>query len=158
MPDFDLDSALAVPEVPPDTRKVPCEHEVVDYGIESSDYFQGIGRGRFDDVFVGAGDTPNEALSDALDQAAHEWKVDDIESPYTEQHDRDYSASDRARQNWEAELSPDEVELEDGEEDTPENRQACIDAMWQEACAHDAVANLYYYVGLRLRERTEDDV
>ena len=156
MPEFDLDTALEAPLEPDPYRvKVPIEHEVVDVGIDNSQYFQGVGRDNFDGVFTGCGDTPSEAFENALESAAQMgWLVDEIPSPYTEQHDLEYCVSDRNRREWEAELDSDALEgLED-----PDERAARKDELWQAACDDGYGEDRHYYVGLRVRERNEDGV
>lgn len=148
MPDFDLDSALAEPPPVAFHAKVPLEHEVVDIGIENSQYFQGLGRGNFDDAVTGVGDTPTEAFEDALEMAAQDgWLVDDIPSPYTAEHDAEYCVSVRNRREWEADLNPDGLDGLTGDERTER-----IDELWQEACEDGYGQDIYYYVGIRLRE------
>ena len=153
MPEFDLDAALMTPEPPPRPVKVVAEYEVVDIGIENCQYFRGFGRGGFDDAFTGQGDTPGEALDCALNQAAEsDWEVDGVVSPYTPEHETEWSVSARNRLEWEADLNPDDLEGLTGDE-----RAAHIDDLWQEACDDGYGQDTYYYVGLRLRERTEDE-
>ena len=48
--------------------KKKIDFEVVDYGMDSSDSFPGIGSGDFDDVVVGVGSNPREAFEDAGEQ------------------------------------------------------------------------------------------
>ena len=47
-------------------------YEIVDHGQDGESYFPGCGVAftSFDTVFTGIGDTPGEALDDALEQAA----------------------------------------------------------------------------------------
>jgi len=48
------------------------EFELIDHGIDNPSYFQGCGTAftRFNHVVTGVGDTPREALDDALEMAA----------------------------------------------------------------------------------------
>jgi hypothetical protein len=60
------------------------EHQWEDIGIEHSQYFPGRGTAftEWDDVFVGIGDTPEEAAEDALEYAAQcGYELDGIEAP-----------------------------------------------------------------------------
>lgn len=56
------------------------EYDVVDHGIMNSNYFLGQGTAftDYDYVVTGAGDTFNEALSDALGLMAQEPEIDDL--------------------------------------------------------------------------------
>lgn len=54
--------------------------EVEDCGIDHAQHFPGAGAYGCDDVFVGCGDNPSEAMEDALEQAADcDWDADAIE-------------------------------------------------------------------------------
>jgi len=58
------------------------EYQLIDHGIENSQYFQGCGVAftSFDDVATGIGDTPADAIDDALEQLAMGgWETDDLE-------------------------------------------------------------------------------
>ena len=52
--------------------KQVTDYELIDHGIDGSQYFQGCGAAytKFDNVATGAGDTFAEALDDALEQMA----------------------------------------------------------------------------------------
>ncbi len=54
------------------TRKAIAEFELVDHGIEHSQYFQGCGTAftEFTDVATGIGGDPAEAIDDALESLA----------------------------------------------------------------------------------------
>lgn len=57
------------------------QFELIDHGIENSQYFQGCGTAytKFTDVATGIGDNPAEAIEDALDQLAQaDWDVEDL--------------------------------------------------------------------------------
>ena len=61
--------------------KQVVEYEVIDHGLESSQYFQGCGVAftPFADVATGTGDTAREAFEDALDSLAeNDWDVSKI--------------------------------------------------------------------------------
>jgi hypothetical protein len=66
------------------TTKHVRNFEIVDHGPEHSQYFQGCGVSgtKYDDVVTGIGNTPAEALSDALDSLAQNgWEdLDQIEA------------------------------------------------------------------------------
>ena len=58
-------------------------YEIIDHGVEHEQYFQGCGVAftEFEEVFTGTGDSPHEALEDALEQAAMaDWDVVGIEN------------------------------------------------------------------------------
>ena len=54
------------------TMRTIGEFELIDHGIEHSQYFQGCGVAftRFDNVTTGIGDNPAEAIDDCLEQVA----------------------------------------------------------------------------------------
>jgi hypothetical protein len=65
-----------------DNRRTITEFELVDHGIEGSQYFQGCGISftEFTDIATGCGDDPREAIEDALEQlACGGWDVDGME-------------------------------------------------------------------------------
>lgn len=62
--------------------KIVGAFEILDHGIEHSQYFQGCGVSHtpYTDVATGIGDTPGEALDDALEQLAqNDWDVEPVE-------------------------------------------------------------------------------
>lgn len=63
-------------------RKQVTEHRFEDVGVENSQDFQGAGTAftKWEDAFVGIGDSPWEAAEDALENAAHTWDVDNIKN------------------------------------------------------------------------------
>ena len=65
------------------------DYQIIDHGIDNSQYFPGCGTTFTDyiDVFTGAADNVGEAFEDALEQAAIAgWQVDNIENPFKEYH------------------------------------------------------------------------
>jgi hypothetical protein len=55
-------------------------YEIINHGVEHSDYFQGCGVActEFTDVATGIGNSEREALDDAIEQLAQgDWDVDD---------------------------------------------------------------------------------
>lgn len=57
------------------------KYEIINHGVQSAQYFQGCGRGRYDDVETGIGGSAYDALEDALDMLAqNDWEVDEIEN------------------------------------------------------------------------------
>jgi len=59
--------------------KKVIDHEIIDHGVDGSQYFQGCGTSftNYTDVCTGIGNSPHEALEDALEQAAmSDWDVD----------------------------------------------------------------------------------
>jgi len=64
------------------------EFELIDHGIEYSQYFQGCGIAftLFDNVVTGSGDNPAEAIEDCLEQIAMSgWETEGMESRVLEQ-------------------------------------------------------------------------
>lgn len=105
--------------------KLVEDHQWVDFGIDGSQYWPGIGVAftDYDEAFGGAGDNPREAAHDALEQAANSgWELDG--TGLTE------AADAMPEQPSVAEEYPPEGD----EEDFADN-------------------DLYYYIGLRLKER-----
>lgn len=67
--------------------KIVEDFQIINHGIEWSDYFRGCGviGTTFDEVFTGTGDNPKEALENALEQAASSgWVVEWIENNFPE--------------------------------------------------------------------------
>ena len=65
------------------THKTIVEFEVIDHGIENSQYFQGCGLSHtdFEDIATGCGNNPAEAIDDALEQlACGSWHVEGMEA------------------------------------------------------------------------------
>jgi len=65
-----------------DTRKAIGSFEIVDHGIEGSQYFEGCGVSftEFSEVVTGIGDNPAEALADCLEQMGSDgWELDGFE-------------------------------------------------------------------------------
>ncbi len=63
--------------------KIITDHEIIVHGLMNSQYFQGCGVAftRFDDVATGIGESPAEALEDALEQLAmSDWETVSIKS------------------------------------------------------------------------------
>lgn len=68
-------------------RKQVTAFELIDHGIEHSQYFQGCGISftSFDDVATGIGDNPAEAIEDALESLAQQgWDVDTLDKSILE--------------------------------------------------------------------------
>lgn len=68
--------------------KKVTDHQIIDHGVEGSSYFQGCGVSGtgYDEVYTGIGDSANEALEDALEQAAmSDWDVDGITNDLSEE-------------------------------------------------------------------------
>lgn len=65
-------------------------YQVLDHGVEGSQYFQGCGVSgtEYISVATGIGDTPHEALEDALEQlACMDWDVEGIKNDLSEESD-----------------------------------------------------------------------
>jgi len=130
--------------------KVPQEYEWEQIGLCNSDYFQGRGTAftNWDDVYVGAGDNPAEAASDALEQAASYWKLDTVE----EIEDTEPSAHDeivrQLDQEAQGELDRDDFETDEEYNEAVQEKVAEMVEMGD--------FNLYYYVALYLREYNPD--
>ena len=56
-------------------------YEIINHGVNNSQYFQGCGTAftEFDEVATGIGSTPGEALEDALDSLAQDgWETETV--------------------------------------------------------------------------------
>ncbi len=65
------------------TRKPIAEFELVDHGIENSQYFQGCGLSHteFEGIATGIGNDPAEAIDDALESLAQsDWETEGMEA------------------------------------------------------------------------------
>ena len=63
------------------------EYQIIDHGVEHEQYFQGYGISftRFEDIATGIGDSPKNALEDALDQlATGGWDTDVINDEFSD--------------------------------------------------------------------------
>ena len=129
-------------------KPITC-FEIVDHGINHAQYFQGCGVSytKFKDVATGCGDTPSEALADALEQlATGGWDVDNVEaSPeglaYIKA--KKPSASDKVREQL-------VNQLEQGADEDDVDYEARID----EALS-DCNYELYYYLSVRVTDQTD---
>lgn len=73
-----------------DTMKPISEFEVVDHGIDYEQYFPGCGLSctEYTDIATGIGDTPEEAIDDALEQLAmNDWDTEGMEGRIEESSD-----------------------------------------------------------------------
>ena len=54
--------------------------QVLDHGVQHEQYFQGCGTAftPFESVATGIGESPYDAMEDALEQLAHEWEIDSV--------------------------------------------------------------------------------
>ena len=62
--------------------KQVADYEIIDHGIENSQYFQGCGTSYtdFEDVATGIGDSPADAIDDALESLAQQgWETEQLE-------------------------------------------------------------------------------
>jgi len=106
--------------------KLVADFEWVDFGIDNSQYWPGIGTSYsdFDAAYGGAGDNPNEAANDALEQAVNDgWELDG-----TGIHADGFPDTPSVM----AEYPPED------EDDMGDN-------------------DLYYYIGIRLKERKREE-
>ena len=58
-----------------------ADYEIVNHGVDNSQYFQGCGTAftDYDDVYTGIGSSAAEALDDALEQAAmSDWETETV--------------------------------------------------------------------------------
>jgi hypothetical protein len=85
--------------------KTISKYQIVDHGVEHSQFFSGCGTAftEYESVYTGIGDTPFEALEDALNDASmDDWDCEHIENelsdksdiPETEQEDDDEFSDD----------------------------------------------------------------
>lgn len=141
------------------------EFELIDHGIEGSQYFQGCGTAfsKFEHVTTGVGDNPAEAINDLLEMVAqHEgnFDVSDLEKRICEQEGIDKipekpSAYQQLLDNnglagFDEDEEPDEDDFENQEEyeEALEEHEEKSDDLEQlrEAADH------YYHVSLRWNE------
>ena len=65
------------------------DHQILDHGVNGSQYFQGCGTygTEYTEVYTGIGDSAHEALEDALEQAAtSDWDVEGITNDLSEEN------------------------------------------------------------------------
>lgn len=126
-------------------------YELEDIGIDNSQYFQGRGTSHtdWDDVYVGVGDNPSEAIDDALCSAAISgWRLSaDIKNeagawPYTP------SVIDEATQSA-REMAEDQIDRNDYE-DTADYDDA-VEELTDEILSNDE-SELYYHAAVWLSE------
>ena len=121
--------------------------EIIDHGADHSQYFQGcdVSHSEYTDVATGIGDTPAEALDDALDQLASAGfdvsPIDDTPANKLEWLGVDYD-SRSAHVDCEPEGCANETGECDHTECAPEGR-------------HDE-CELRYFVSVRVRAATDD--
>ena len=64
------------------------DYKITDHGVEHSQYFQGAGVAftKWEECFTGIGNSPAEALEDALEQVAQgdEWAIDSLPDGWDE--------------------------------------------------------------------------
>ena len=131
-------------------KPITC-FEIVDHGIDNAQYFQGCGvsRTKFTDVATGCGDTPSEALADALEQLATcGWDVARVEASseglaYINANKP--SASDKVREQL-------VNQVEQGADESGDDYEERID----EALS-DCDSELYYYLSVRVTDQTDWD-
>ncbi len=102
--------------------KIAVAFEIVDHGIEGSQYFQGCGTAFTDytDVATGIGDNYQEALDDALESLAQSgWNVDVVVSD-KDADDEGESVSGLQEQERESEKGWKDADDEDGDEEEEE--------------------------------------
>jgi hypothetical protein len=153
--------------------KVAAAWQVVECGVNYPDYFSGFGVSftEYTDCAVGIGDTPQEALDDALEMLAQSgWNVDLI----TETLDDGPSLAEEDEAEWderqaerlaawieeqEAEgkvnsetATPEQLEDDDTEFFNPDDFQ---DSEWNGDSDGEGMTR-YYYVGVRVREYDPD--
>lgn len=109
------------------------EIEVVDYGVDDHQYFQGHGcsHTEYEHCSLGAGDTFAEAIEDALEQACYceGFDFEAARAAIREQYPEAVGADGK----WVATISAYAIAREEVEDDDD----------------YDFECNLYYYVGLR---------
>lgn len=116
------------------------EHEIVDYGIDHCQYFQGAGTAftKWDHVYLGAGSNAYEALEDALEQASWQYDLDAVVNPFDAGEDEEeWLHADDCVYN------PNYEEPEDEEED--DNSGECY-------------CELFHYVAIYFTEAVEEEV
>jgi hypothetical protein len=132
-----------------DPRELPeAEFELIDIGIDNSQYFQGIGSGVYDEVFVGIGDNPAEALNDALDSAASAgWNVEHINEEWPDKP----SVADELRDQARNEIDEDQIRDSLDDPSDEEAFKEAMDEAVEEKLEEMTECDLYYYAAVRLR-------
>lgn len=123
--------------------KIAVAFEIVDHGIESSQYFQGCGTTFTDytDVATGIGDDFKEALDDALESLAQAgWNVDIVVPDEDMGRDGD-SVSGRQEQEYEQEKGWKDDEDDNDDDDDDEGFDEMFDG-----------DERHYHVSVRVRE------
>ena len=72
------------------SNRKPSDYSIDDMGVDHPQYFQGAGTAftNWEECFVGVGNTPYEALEEALDNAAcNEWDVETIPNNLSDESD-----------------------------------------------------------------------
>lgn len=127
------------------------QFQVIHHGIECSQYFQGCGvsHTKFEEVATGVGDTPLEAIDDALESLAQNgWDVSSIEASddYRKAKLSVTSASDEIRQLVIGENPQNEGESNDDYDERLED-------LFEEA---NTGMDTYYYLSIRVSSNPED--
>jgi hypothetical protein len=131
--------------------KTPTCFEIVDHGIEHSQYIQGCGVSltKYTDVATGCGDNPSEALHDALEQLANgDWdtqKVTDSEDA------RPFLSADKPSASAEIrdQLKADNPQ---GKNETDDDYSERIDRY-----TNETDSELHYYLSVRVSDKTDWD-
>jgi hypothetical protein len=90
--------------------KTISKYQIVDHGVEHSQFFTGCGTAftEYESVYTGIGDTPFEALEDALNEASmDDWDCENIENELSDKSD----IPDARQEEDDDELSDDASEL-----------------------------------------------
>lgn len=70
--------------------KTVNEYQIIDHGVDHGQFFQGCGTSftEYESVYTGIGDTPFEALEDALNEASmDDWNCEHIENELSDKSD-----------------------------------------------------------------------
>ena len=129
--------------------KLIADYELVDHGIDGSQYFQGCSTvfPYYDHVVTGCGENPAEAIDDALDNLAQDgYELDGFE----DQIKRDY---------------PEFLSSEGEFSETPYAHAECESEEHDEDCEEDCTelhddhdeCELYYYVSIRVKGQNDHE-
>lgn len=146
------------------SEKKPYRWEIIDHGIEHSQYFQGCGTTftEFSDVATGIGDNPKEAMEDALEMLAQSgWDTDGIKNNLEETPSvsdiREEEAKER-REAWIEEQREKGVpDVDEATDEQYEKGEYYDPDDWEDDEAHGDGDERWYLVSVRVRERQEGD-
>jgi hypothetical protein len=131
-------------------KTITC-FEIVDHGIDNSQYFRGCGVSstKYTNVATGCGDNPSEALNDALEQLANgDWDTQKVTN------------SEDARPFLNADKPSASAEIRDQlKADNPQGKNETDDDYSEriDGYASETDSELHYYLSVRVSDKTDWD-